>query len=373
MRNIALTVLLVLFCEAAHADVAIPPWTQYVIDHTGTLSPQQTHALNQRLATFASRKGAQIGVLIVPTTQPESVFQYGMRVFDTWKPGRKGVDDGLLWVISADNGRWHILTGYGLEGVLPDAMVRRIAEESIDPYFNRGEIYTGIEKGVIALMRAVESEPLPPPSREHAPVECSSVVPPQNAVAIPPWTQPVIDLTDTLEPGQLGALNKRLEAFEYRKGAQIGMLIVPTTEPENIEQFTMRVCADWKLGRDEVGDGVVMTIDKESKRVYITVGRGLDKVLDNAQLRQILNETIVPNLMIGEFDAGIVGAMDAIMKVVETTPLPPPDHSLMASIRRRLSPYFDKIFGVFVLAAIFGIVVLYRKTKQLKRDESTSD
>jgi uncharacterized membrane protein YgcG len=373
MRNIVLTILLVLLCKAAFADVAIPPWTQPVIDLTGTLSPQQTQALNQRLAAFEARKGAQIGVLIVPTTQPETVFQYGMRVFDTWKLGRKGVDDGLLWVISADNGRWHILTGYGLEGVLPDAMVRRVAEESIDPYFNRGEIYTGIEKGVKALMKVVESEPLPPPSIEHASVDCPSVVRPKNALAIPPWTQPVIDLADTLEPGQLGALNKRLKAFEYRKGTQIGMLIVPTTEPENIAQFTMRVCADWKLGRDGVGDGVVMTIDKESKQFYITVGHGLDKVLDNAKLQQILNETIVPNLMIGEFNAGIVGAMDAIMKVVDTIPLPPPDHSSMTSISRRLSPYFDKIFGVFILIAMFVIVVMYRKTKQLKRDESTPD
>jgi len=352
MRTIALTILLVLLYKAAYADVAIPPWTQPVIDLTGTLSPQQTQALNQRLAAFEARKGAQIAVLIVPTTQPENVFQYGMRVFDTWKLGRKGVDDGLLWVISADNGRWHILTGYGLEGVLPDAMVRRIAEESIDPYFKRGEIYTGIEKGVKALMKVVETEPLPPPSMEHASVECPSVVPPQNALAIPPWTQPVIDLANTLEPGQLGALNERLAAFEYRKGAQIGMLIVPTAEPENIAQFSMRVCATWRLGRDGVGDGVVMTVDKESKQIYITVGRGLDKVLDNAKLQQILNETIVPNLMVGEFDAGIVGAMDAIMKVVETIPLPPPDHSSMASISRRLSPYLNINFGVFVLIAI---------------------
>jgi uncharacterized protein len=199
------------------------------------------------------------------------------------------------------------------------------------------------------------------------------VVPPKNALAIPPWTQPVIDLANTLEPGQLGALNKRLEAFENRKGAQIGMLIVPTAEPENIAQFTMRVCADWKLGRGGVGDGVVMTIDKERKQFYITVGHGLDKVLDNAKLQQILNETVVPNLMIGEFDAGIVGAMDAIMKVVETIPLPPPDHPSMGSISRRLSPYLEKIFGLFVLIAMFGIAALYRKTKQLKRDESTPD
>lgn len=372
MRNIALTVLFVLLYGAAYADVAIPPWTQPVIDLSGTLSQQQTQALNRQLAAFEAKKGAQIGVLIVPSTQPETVFQFGMRVFDTWKLGRKGVDDGLLWVISADNGRWYILTGYGLEGVLPDVKVRHIGEESIDPYFNRGEIYTGIEKGVMALMQVIQSEPLPPPSIKQASVECSSTAP-QNAVAIPPWTRPVIDLTGTLDSRQLEALNRRLEAFEYRKGAQIGMLIVPTTEPENIAQFTMRVCAAWKLGRDGVGDGVVVAVDKDTKQLYITVGHGLDKVLDNEKLGQILNETIAPNLMIGEFDAGIVGGMDAIMKAVETIPLPPPDHSLMASIRRTLSPYFEKTFGVYILLALFGIVVFYRNTKRLIRDEGALD
>jgi uncharacterized membrane protein YgcG len=373
MRNIALTVWLVLFCGSTHADVAIPRWAQPVMDLTGTLSPQQTQALNQRLAAFEAKKGAQIGVLIVPSTQPETVFQFGMRVFDTWKLGRKGIDDGLLWVISADNGRWYILTGYGLEGVLPDVKVRHIGEEFIDPYFNRGEIYSGIEKGVTALMKVVDTEPLPPPTIEHASVECSSVAPPQKAVAIPLWTKPVIDLAGALDPAQLAALNKRLEAFENLKGAQIGMLIVPNAEPETIAQFAIRVCATWKLGRDGVGDGVVMTVDKDNKQFHIIVGHGLEKVLDYAKLEQILSETIAPNLMIGEFDAGIIGGMDAIMKVVETIPLPPPDHSLMASIRRNLSPYFEEIFGVYILIALFGIVVFYRNTKRLKRDEGTLD
>lgn len=364
MKNIVLTIFMSLLCASTYAEVAIPPWTQPVIDLTGTLTLQQTQFLAQRISAFEARKGAQIGVLIVPTTQTENVFEFGMRVFDTWKLGRKGVDDGLLWVISADNGRWHIFTGYGLEGVLPDAKVKQLAEEFIDPYFNRGEVFTGIEKGMMAFMRTLDTEPLPPPSSEHAPVECASVTPPQKAIAIPAWTAAVIDLSGTMDVGQLVALNKRLRDFEFRKGAQIGVLIVHTTQPETLPQFAMRVCARWKLGREGIGDSVVMAVDQETKQVHIIVGYGLDKVLNNAKLGTILSETIIPNLMVGEFDTGIIEGIDAMMKVVDTIPLPPPDQSLIDAISKKLSHYFWTYFGFFTLIALLGITLLLRNAKR---------
>lgn len=364
MRNVALTILLMWLCGTAHADVPIPPLTKFAIDLTGTLTPEQLLALNQKLAFLEGDKGAQFAVLIVPTTQPETVFQFGMRVFDSWKLGRKGVDDGLLWVISADNGKWHILTGYGLEGVIPDVKVKHIAEEFIDPHFKRGEIYTGIDKAVTALIKVVESEPLPPPSG-HSQIWSRSIVP-QDAVTIPSWTQPVIDLTGTLDPGQMNALNKRLKDFEYRKGAQIGVLIVPTTRTENTTQFIRRVWETWQLGRDEINDGVIMVVAKDDKQMNIAPGLGLEKVLDTAKLAEILNGIIAPNLMVGEYDAGIGDGVDAIIKVVDSVPLPPPDHSLMASISRNFMPYFEKYFSVLILIALLGLVVLYRYTSQLR-------
>lgn len=368
MRNIAQVILLMLLCGAAHAEVAIPPWTKFATDLTGTLTPEQTLALNQRLAALEASKGAQFAVLLVPTTQPEDLFQFGMRVFDSWKLGRKGVDDGVLWVVSSDNGKWFILTGYGMEGPLPDIKLKHFATEFIDPHFKRGEIYAGLEAGVAAITKVIESEPLPPPTG-HSSIWYASVIP-QDAVPIPPWTQPVIDLTGTLDPERMQALNKRLEDFEYRKGAQIGLLMLPTTRSENSVQFTRRVCETWQLGRDGVDDGVIITVTKDYSQLHIEVGRGLESILDNAKLQQIANEIIVPNLMIGEFDAGIGDGVDAIMKVVDTIPLPPPDHSLMASISRIK---IEKYWGVFILIALFGIVVLYRYTKRLKTIGSMPD
>jgi uncharacterized protein len=154
-----------LLCGEAHAEVTFPQWTQPVIDLTGTLEPAQIEVLNQRLADFEARKGSQIGVLMLPTTQPETVEQLGIRVFDEWKLGRKGVDDGVLLLVAKDDDRWRIEVGYGLEGALTDATATRIARDIIHPYFKRGEYYAGIDAGVAAIEKVIGSESLPPPAR----------------------------------------------------------------------------------------------------------------------------------------------------------------------------------------------------------------
>jgi len=367
MRNIAQAILLMLLCGAAHAEVPVPPWTKFATDLTGTLTPEQLLTLNQNLAALESDKGAQFAVLIVPTTQPEDNLQYGIRVFDSWKIGRKGVDDGLLFVVSKNDDRYRILTGYGMQGALPDIKLKHLARDVLVPHFKRGEFYDGINEFVLAIINIVEREPLPPPTG-HSPIWYASVKP-QNPVPIPPWTQPVIDLTDTLDPGRLKALNKRLEDYESRKGAQIGVLIVPTTRTEDITRFIRRVCETWKLGRDGVDDGVIMALSMDNKMLSIIPGMGLEKVLDNAALAEITNEIIVPNLAVGEYDSGISDGVEAIIKVVDTVHLPPPDHSWMASISRKFTPYFEKYWSVFILMVLSGIAVWYRYARRLKRGE----
>ena len=160
-----LLALLLPLCAAA-ADV--PPLKARVTDLTATLNAQQSAALEQTLAEFEARKGAQIAVLLVPTSQPETIEQYGVRVFESWKLGRKGVDDGVLLVIAKDDRKLHIEVGYGLEGILPDAIAKRIIEDDIVPRFKQGDFYGGIRAGVDRIMRVVEGEKLPPPiARTH--------------------------------------------------------------------------------------------------------------------------------------------------------------------------------------------------------------
>jgi uncharacterized protein len=156
--------LLVFFLagSAVHAEVAVPPLTARVTDLTGTLSPSQRDALEQELRAFETRKGSQIAVLIVPTTQPEAIEQYSLRVAETWKLGRKGIDDGALLLVAKDDRALRIEVGYGLEGVIPDAVANRVIDEIIVPFFKQGDFYGGIQAGVSRLTRLVDGEPLPP-------------------------------------------------------------------------------------------------------------------------------------------------------------------------------------------------------------------
>jgi uncharacterized protein len=160
--------LALLLSGAAHAEVAVPPLTHRVTDLTSTLDAQQIQSLESRLAEFEANKGAQLAVLIVPTTQPETIEQFGIRVVEAWKLGRKNVDDGALLLIAKDDHALRIEVGYGLEGVLNDATAHRIIDEIIVPRFKRGEFYAGIESGIAAMMQIVNGEPLPPPQRTAA-------------------------------------------------------------------------------------------------------------------------------------------------------------------------------------------------------------
>ena len=164
---IAVAALLVASLSAiAVAEVAVPQLRARVTDLTATLSKQQQAALEQRLAQFEAQKGAQIGVLILPTTKPETIEQYAVRVQEDWQLGRAGVDDGVLLVVAKDDREVRIEVGYGLEGALPDAIAKRIIEEDIIPQFRNDDFYAGISAGVTRMISVIEGEPLPPPTRQ---------------------------------------------------------------------------------------------------------------------------------------------------------------------------------------------------------------
>lgn len=160
---------LALLCAAfavprAQAEVDVPPVAR-VTDLTGTLSGTQQQALQAKLAAFEQEKGSQIAVLILPTTQPETIEQYGIRVADVWKLGRKGVDDGAILLIAKDDRKLRIEVGYGLEGPLNDAISKRIISEVIVPRLRTGQWYQGIDDGIDQMIKVIDGEPLPPPPK----------------------------------------------------------------------------------------------------------------------------------------------------------------------------------------------------------------
>jgi len=153
---------------AARADVPVPVLNARVTDLTGTLNAQQKSDLESRIAAYEARRGSQIAVLLLPTTKPEEIEQYSIRVADAWKIGRKGVDDGLILIVAKDDRRVRIEIGYGLEGAIPDSVARRVIDERITPRFREGDFYGGVRDGVDQLIKLAEGEKLPPPASSPA-------------------------------------------------------------------------------------------------------------------------------------------------------------------------------------------------------------
>jgi uncharacterized protein len=162
-------VVLALVALSAWAQVAVPPLKARVTDLTATLTREQQAGLERMLQEFEARKGSQVAVLMVPTTAPEAIEQYALRVAEQWKVGRKKVDDGAILVVAKDDRALRIEVAYGLEGVLNDATASRIIREIIVPRFREGDFYGGINAGLDRMIRLIDGEPLPEPARTSAP------------------------------------------------------------------------------------------------------------------------------------------------------------------------------------------------------------
>ncbi len=150
----------------AQALAPIPALDGPVVDTTGTLDAATRQSLESRALALQASKGSQLQVLMVSTTSPEDIAQYAVRVFEQWKPGREGVNDGLLLVVAKDDRRVHIEVGYGLEGAIPDATAHRVIQEYLVPRFRAGDFAGGIDDATAALAGLVEGEPLPAPMVE---------------------------------------------------------------------------------------------------------------------------------------------------------------------------------------------------------------
>lgn len=179
----------------------------------------------------------------------------------------------------------------------------------------------------------------------------------QTLQPIPPLEARVTDLSGTLTTAERSALEEKLAAFEARKGAQIAVLIVPTTEPEAIEQYSIRVVEAWKLGREEPDDGALLLVAMQDRALRIEVGRGLEGALTDLVSNRIIDETITPRFREGDFAGGIAAGVDRMIAVVDGEPLPEPEQHWEGpqGIGGMLPILFMVVFvGSTVLRAIFG-------------------
>ncbi len=146
----------------------VPKLTARVTDTTGSLSAEQRGLIEAQLAAIETRKGSQVAVLIVPSTAPEAIEEFSLRVAEAWKLGRakaggQQVDDGVLLLVAKNDRKLRIEVGRGLEGAIPDALAKRIIAETIAPRFRQGDIAGGVTAGVTEIGRLIDGETLPAP------------------------------------------------------------------------------------------------------------------------------------------------------------------------------------------------------------------
>ena len=166
LKRLPRVALLAWLCWTAGLSAAlvpVPRLVNRVTDLTGTLTPGQVAHVEEELQAFEAVKGSQLVVLIIPSTGEEAIEQFGIRVADQWKIGRKRVDDGVILLVAKNDRTLRIEVGRGLEGVLPDATASRIIREIIVPCFKSGDFSGGIQAGVARIIKVIQGEPLPPP------------------------------------------------------------------------------------------------------------------------------------------------------------------------------------------------------------------
>ena len=145
-----------------------------------------------------------------------------------------------------------------------------------------------------------------------------------DLVAIPPLKALATDLTGTLSQQELAKLDAKLKAFEQKKGSQIALLIVPTVQPEDIAQYSIRVADAWKLGREKVDDGVLILIAKDDRKMRIEVGYGLEGPIPDLTAKRVISEFISPKLKQGDFYGGLDAGIDKLIGLVDGEALPAP-------------------------------------------------
>jgi uncharacterized protein len=152
----------------AQAVLPVPPLSGRVVDQTGTLTPAQANALTAKLAAIETQRGAQVVVLMVPTTQPEDIASYGFRVADTWKVGRRDVGDGLVIIVAKNDRRVNIEVARTLEGAIPDVLAGRIINEQIKPAFKVNDYAGGLNAAIDRIDKSIAGEALPAPDAKNS-------------------------------------------------------------------------------------------------------------------------------------------------------------------------------------------------------------
>lgn len=204
LRLVAFIMALAWVAPALAAFAPVPPFASNLVDEAGMLDAADADTLRRMLASYQAATGGQIAVLIVKSTAPETIDQFSIRVVEDWKPGRKGVDDGVLILIARDNPndlrRMRIEAGRGVQGELTDAQSKRVPQDVMAPYFREKRYFKGLEAGIDAIVRVLHPNLLRTRTGNPAPPQVADPGPPEN-VATEPAPLPVASTGGAVDAG----------------------------------------------------------------------------------------------------------------------------------------------------------------------------
>lgn len=319
LRAILLVATLCGLLTPAGAETAIPLLKTRVTDLTRTLSASETKELESAMQDVQARTGAQLAILMVATTQPESIEQYSIRVVEQWKLGSKSKEDGLLLLVAKDDHKARIEVGYGLEGVVPDILAGRLVNEVMTPRFKRGDYAGGLLAAVAGLGKLIEGKKLvatPTPTPEPA---AKAEATETRRIPRAMGSGGVEDLTETLSDEEFIALNKELDDFyrnDHTKPAFV--VVVPSLAGENIDAFTAEVLATWgKEDNLDVDRSILLLMARDEARAAIVAGAGLGSRILPGTREHLVNDVIEPLLRKGELVNAIHAGVRGVEEIVD--------------------------------------------------------
>lgn len=166
LRGVMFILFIFLLQSSLACALEVPPLRGRVNDYAGVMKPDQVQFLESQLAQLERDTGHQVAVLTITTLDGEDIEGFSIRVAENWKIGKKGFDDGLILVVAVKDRKLRLEVGYGVEGVLPDAIAKRITADYIVPHFRSQDYGGGIVAGIDAVQKILRKEPLPESARK---------------------------------------------------------------------------------------------------------------------------------------------------------------------------------------------------------------
>ena len=316
------SMLIILLFIIVRLSYAVPPpiitLTDRITDFTGQLPAETLRYLSSTIEAQEKVGGPRVIVVLIAISAPEAIDAYAERLLAA-QPPKPRLDALLVLEPAAKTGR--IAVSPAARSMLSPVAARIILRENVFVYLREGDIIPAVEHGVGHILEALQGVTVDsiPASRETQ----SSLQQAKVGLIDIPQYAPVCDLTGTLAAQDISALISDIESLRSRKGAQMTVLMLPTTKPETIEQFALRVFEQWKPGRKGIDDGVLIVVAKDDRRARIEVGYGLEGVITDLIAGRIISEQVMPRFKKNDFAGGIMSGLEKISRVIEGEQLPP--------------------------------------------------